>query len=54
MSSFKFGQIEIASKDFHKQKHVADILIIDVSKIVLFDSVMQLFAKKGGILLATK
>ena len=30
MSSFKFGQIEVALKDFHKQSQVTDIFTIDV------------------------
>ena len=39
MSSFKFGQIEVASKDFHKEKQITDIFTIDVNKVVLFDKV---------------
>ena len=35
MSSFKFDQKEIASKNFYKQMQVTDILMIDVSKIAL-------------------
>ena len=37
MSSFKFGQTEIASKDFYKQKKVTDIFTINVNKMVVFD-----------------
>ena len=37
MSSFKFGQIKIASKDFSKQKQVTNIFMIDVNKVVLTD-----------------
>ena len=33
-SCFKFGQIEIASKDFRKQKQVTNILKTDVNKVV--------------------
>ena len=39
MSSFKFGQKEIASKDFNKQRRVSDILTIDINKAVLSDKV---------------
>ena len=39
MSSFKFGQIEVTSKYFHKQGPETDILTIDVNKVVLFDGV---------------
>ena len=37
MSSFKFSPIEVASKDFHKQRQITDILTIDVKKVVLSD-----------------
>ena len=33
MSSFKFGLIEVASKDFHKQRQITDILTINVKKV---------------------
>ena len=36
---FKFGQIEVASKDFHKQRKITDIFTIDVNKVVLSDKV---------------
>ena len=36
---FKFGQIEVASKDFYKQRQITDILTIDVNKVVLSDKV---------------
>ena len=36
---FKFGQIEVASKDFHKQRQITDIFTIDVNKVVLSDKV---------------
>ena len=39
MSCFKFGQIEIASKDFYKQKQLTDIFRIDVNKVVVSDKV---------------
>ena len=39
MSSFKIGQIEVASKDFYKQKQITDIFTIDVNKVVLRDKV---------------
>ena len=39
MSSFKFGQIEVASKDFHKERQITDISTIDVNKVVLSDKV---------------
>ena len=35
MSSFKFGQIEVASKDFHKQRQITDLFTIDENKVVL-------------------
>ena len=31
MSSVKFDPIEVASKDFHKQRQIADIFTIDVN-----------------------
>ena len=34
ISSFKFDQKEIASKDFCKQRQVTDILMINVKKVV--------------------
>ena len=39
MSSFKFGQIEVASKDFHKERQITDISTTDVNKVVLSDKV---------------
>ena len=33
MSSFKSGQIEIASKDFYKQRQTTDILTINGNKV---------------------
>ena len=33
----KFGQIEVASKDFHKQRRITDIFTIDVNKVVFSD-----------------
>ena len=36
---FKFGQIEIASKDFYRQTQITDIFMIDVKKVVLSDKV---------------
>ena len=35
----KFGQIEVGSKDFYKQRQITDILTIDVNKVVLSDKV---------------
>ena len=32
---FKFGQIEVESKDFYKQRHITDILTISINKVVL-------------------
>ena len=37
MSSFKFGQTEVASKDFYKQRQITDIFTIDLNTVVLFD-----------------
>ena len=31
MSSFEFGLIEVASKDFYKQRQMTDIFTIDVN-----------------------
>ena len=31
MSSFEFGLIEVASKDFYKQRQITDIFTIDVN-----------------------
>ena len=39
MSFFIFGQIEVTSKDFHKQRQVNDILTIDVNKVRTSDKV---------------
>ena len=39
MSSFKFGQTEVASKDFYKQRQITDKLTIDVTRIMLSDKV---------------
>ena len=39
LSSLKFGQIEVASQDFHKQRQITDIFRIDVNKVVLSDKV---------------
>ena len=36
---FKFGQIEVASKDFHKQIQITDIFKIVANKLVLSDKV---------------
>ena len=36
---FKFGQIGVASKDFHKQRQINDIFTIDVNKVVLSNKV---------------
>ena len=39
MFSFKFGHKEVASKDFHKQRQITDILTIDVNKVMVSDKV---------------
>ena len=39
MSTFKFGQTEVTSKDFHKQIQITDIFTIDVNKVALSDKV---------------
>ena len=36
---FKFGQIEVASKDFYRQRLITDIFTINVNKVVLSDKV---------------
>lgn len=38
MSHFKFGQIEVTFKDFDRKNQVTDILKINVSKVVVFDT----------------
>ena len=37
MPSFKFGQIVVESKDFHKQNQLTDIFMINVNKVVISD-----------------
>ena len=37
MFSFKFGQAEVISKKFQKQRQITDIFTIDVNKVVLSD-----------------
>ena len=39
MSSFKFGQIDVASKNIHKQRQITGIFNINVNKVVLFNKV---------------
>ena len=39
MSSFKFTQKEVASKDFHNQRQVTDMFTISINKILVFDKV---------------
>ena len=39
MSIFKFGQMNIASKDFYKHKQVTDIATMDISKVSVSDKV---------------
>ena len=34
---FGFSQIEVASKDFHKQRQVINIFIIYINKVVVSD-----------------
>ena len=36
---FKFGQLEVTSKDFYRQRQITDIFTIDVNKLVLSDKV---------------
>ena len=36
---FKFGQLEVTSKDFYRQRQITDIFTIDVNKLVLSDIV---------------
>ena len=36
---FKFGQTEVASKYFHKQRQITDTFTIDVNKLVVSDKV---------------
>ena len=39
MYSFKFRQIQVASKDFPKQMQITDILTINVNKVFVSDKV---------------
>ena len=39
MYSFRFREIEVASKDFNKERQITDILTIDVSKVAVSDKV---------------
>ena len=39
ISNLEFSQIEVASKDFHKQRQIFDIFTIDVNKVMLSDKV---------------
>ena len=41
MCIFKFGLIEVTSKNFHKKKQITDILTIDVNKTVISDKVSR-------------
>ena len=36
---FEFGQKEVASKDFNKQRQITDIFTIDLNKVMLSDKV---------------
>ena len=49
-SSFKFGQIEVASKDLHKKKQVTNIFTIDVNKVLVSVRVSCNNRKAGDIL----
>ena len=46
MSSFKFGQKEIASKDFHKQRQLINI---QLNKFLVSDRLSCYNEKTGGI-----
>ena len=50
MPSFKFGQIEVASKDFQKERQVTDIFTINVHKAVLSNKCHTIMERTGGIL----
>ena len=36
---FKFGQKEVTTKDFYKQRQITDIFTLDVNKMVVSDKV---------------
>ena len=36
---FKFGQKEIAAKEFYSQRQITDIFTIDMNKVMVFDKV---------------
>ena len=52
MYIFKFGQKEIAVKDFHRERKVTDILTINVNKAVASDRVS--WNKTSNIMQAIK
>ena len=35
----KFGQKEVTTKDFYRQRQITDIFTIDVNKVAVFDKV---------------
>ena len=39
MKMFKFGQKEVAAKDFYRQRLITDILTINVNRVVVSDKV---------------
>ena len=39
MFNFRFGQKEVALKNFYKQRQITDIFMIDVKKVVLSNKV---------------
>ena len=39
MKMFKFGQKEVAAKDFYRQRQITDILTINVNRVVVSDKV---------------
>lgn len=39
MSCFKFGQVNVASKDFYKHKQITDIFTLDIGRVAVSDRV---------------
>ena len=44
----KFGQKEVTTKDFYRQRQITDIFMIDVNKLVVSDKVP---CSNGGYML---
>lgn len=45
MSSFQFGQLQSASKDFYKKKQATNIITANLKKVMVSDEVLCNFEK---------